>query len=166
MALKIICLVLALLLLSFMTINSIDLFINRKYKKNSISFKESLELVDLPVATFTNNGHEINLLLDTGSNVSQINSGVLHLLDHKMIDKSNTIMGIEGNKIETPYCEMAIKYKDKEFNNEFVIHDLSRAFESIKEETGVQIHGILGSQFFQKYDYIFDFKSLTAYSKK
>ena len=77
------------------------------------------------------------------------------------------VVGIEGNKaVNTGFCEMTITYKGQEFIGDFCIHDLDDAFAIVKEESGVQIHGILGSLFFQKYKYVFDFESLIAYSKK
>ena len=61
---------------------------------------------------------------------------------------------------------MAVTYKSQKFIDRFYISDLDEAFGAIKAETGVQIHGILGSKFFAKYKYILDFDSLIAYSKK
>ena len=60
---------------------------------------------------------------------------------------------------------MTIYYKDQKFEEEFSITDLDGAFDIIKKENGVQIHGILGSKFFEKYKYILDFKELIAYIK-
>lgn len=132
-----------------------------------MSFKEAMDLVELPVVTFLNGDKKLNFLLDTGSNISQINSSILPLLDYKKVEEKNMgITGIEGNKVNTEFCEMTITYKSQKFTDEFCIHDLDDAFAIVKEESGVQIHGILGSLFFQKYKYVFDFQSLTAYSKK
>lgn len=136
-------------------------------KKVPMSFKEAMDLVELPVVTFLNGNKKLNFLLDTGSNISQINSSILPFLEHKKIKEKNMdVTGIEGNKTNTEFCEMTITYKGQIFIGEFCIHNLDDAFAIIKEETGVQIHGILGSLFFQKYKYIFDFESLIAYSKK
>lgn len=139
----------------------------RQRKRVNMSFKEAMDLVELPVVTFYNGDKKLNFLLDTGSNISQINSSVLPLLDHKKVEeKDMDVTGIEGNKVNTEFCEMTITYKGQEFVGEFCIHDLDDAFAIVKEESGVQIHGILGSLFFQKYKYVFDFESLIAYSKK
>ena len=53
----------------------------------------------------------------------------------------------------------------KTFEVQLNINNMSEAFGFIKKESGVQIHGILGSLFFQKYKYILDFDSLKAYIK-
>lgn len=147
-------------------INGIEDYCKHK-KMVNMSFKEAMDLAEMPIVTFMNGSKKLNFLLDTGSNICQINSSLMPELEYKMIEgKNRDIIGIEGNKITAGFCEMIVKYKNQEFIGEFFIHDLSQAFNTIKVETGVQIHGILGSMFFQKYKYILDFESLIAYSKK
>lgn len=165
MVLEIVGMLLAVIILAVI-INGVDDYC-RQRKRINMSFKEAMDLVELPVVTFLNGDKKLNFLLDTGSNISQINSSVLPLLDHKKVEeKDMDVTGIEGNKVNTEFCEMTITYKGQEFVGEFCIHDLDDAFAIVKEESGVQIHGILGSLFFQKYKYVFDFDSLIAYSKK
>lgn len=139
--------------------------INNIIKKNNskISFKEAMDLVELPVITFYNNGKKLNFLLDTGSNVSYISSSVISSLDCGKLDKEMDTIGIEGNKRNVQFCKMSIAYKNQVFEEEFGVTDLDEAFKIVKQESGVQIHGILGSKFFDKYKYILDFKELIAY---
>lgn len=129
----------------------------------AISFRESMDLANLPVVTFRNHDRKLNFLLDTGSNVSYINKSMLDSVDHELIDKNAESFGIEGIKVNNPFCKMKVGYKNLEFNEEFCIADLDCAFSTVKQESGVQIHGILGSKFFEKYKYILDFKELRAY---
>ena len=136
-----------------------------KKNKSKISFKESMDLTELPVITFTNNDIKLNFLLDTGSNNSFINKSILNMLDYKELNGASNIIGFEGNKIENSICEMKIEYKDYIFDTTFNIADLDASFNVIKQEDGVQLHGILGSLFFQKYKYVLDFQSLIAYMK-
>lgn len=137
------------------------------YKKNKskISFKESMDLTELPVITFMSDNTKLNFLLDTGSNDSFINESVVKSLNCKMLNTVSEVIGIEGKKIKNNNCELQIKYKDYEFNTQFNIINLDESFNLIKQESGVQIHGILGSLFFQKYKYVIDFESLIAYTK-
>ena len=137
----------------------------RNRNNSKISFKESMDLTELPVATFNCNRKKLNFLLDTGSNLSYINSSVLPLLDHEIIDGESSVIGFEGNEVSTGSCRIAVTYKRKRFEEEFNIADLDTAFKVIKQESGVQLHGILGSRFFEKYKYIIDFKNLIAYMK-
>lgn len=137
----------------------------RNRNNSKISFKESMDLTELPVATFNCNRKKLNFLLDTGSNLSYINSSVLPLLDHEIIDRESSVVGFEGNEVSTGSCKITVTYKRKKFEEEFSMADLDAAFKVIKQESGVQLHGILGSRFFEKYKYVIDFKNLIAYMK-
>lgn len=165
MILEILSILLAVIILAII-INDIEDYYKQK-KRVNMSFKEAMDLTELPIITFINGNKKLNFLLDTGSNICQINSSLMPELEYKMIEgKTLDIIGIEGNKITSGFCEMTVKYKNQEFVGEFFIHDLSQAFDTIKAENGVQIHGIIGSLFLQKYKYILDFVQLIAYSKK
>lgn len=154
---------LALIVLIAVLINAFE--DNRKKSASCISFRESMDLVELPVVTFHNKNKKLNFLLDTGSNISYINSSILHLLDHKKTGKEMQTIGIEGNTIDTEFCTMVVTYKEQTFEEDFSAADLDAAFSVVKQESGVQIHGILGSKFFEKYKYVLDFKDLIAYIK-
>ena len=160
--LEVISIIILALIVAFI-VNSIDNV--RKRNNSKISFKEAMDLVELPVITFYNNNKKLNFLLDTGSNVSYINKSIIHLLVYEMTDKRMDTIGVEGNKVNNQFCKMSVTYKNQVFDEEFSIADLDGAFDVVKQESGVQIHGILGSKFFEKYKYVIDFKELTAYIK-
>ena len=44
--------------------------------------------------------------------------------------------------------------------------ELEETTKYIKENTGVEIHGLLGTDFLQNYKYVIDFKSLEVYARK
>ena len=155
--------VVILVLVIVFIINTIDDI--RKRNNSKISFKEAMALVELPVVTFYNGDTKLNFLLDTGSNVSYINSSIIPLLVHEKTDKEMNTIGIEGNKVSNQFCKMSVTYKNQVFEEEFSIADLDEAFGVVKQESGVQIHGILGSKFFERYKYVLDFKELIAYIK-
>ena len=160
--LGIVSVVILVLVIVFIT-NTIDDI--RKRNNSKISFKEAMDLVELPVVTFYNGDTKLNFLLDTGSNVSYINSSIIPLLVHEKTDKEMDTIGIEGNKVSNQFCKMSVTYKNQVFEEEFSIADLDEAFGVVKQESGVQIHGILGSKFFERYRYVLDFKELIAYIK-
>lgn len=134
-----------------------------KKKNSEISFREAMDLVELPVITFYNGDRKINFLLDTGSNISYLNKSVVSSLVVESTGEESNIIGIEGNKVNCEICKMIIRRKNQEFEEEFSIADLNKAFRIVREESGVQIHGILGSRFFEKYKYVLDFKDYIAY---
>ena len=162
MILEIIGVVILVLAVAFIA-NTIDDI--RKRNNSKISFKEAMDLVELPVVTFYNGDKKLNFLLDTGSNVCYINSCIIPLLVHEKTDKEMDTIGIEGNKVSNQFCKMSVTYKNRVFEEEFSIADLDGAFSVVKQESGVQIHGILGSKFFERYKYVLDFEKLIAYIK-
>lgn len=132
-------------------------------KSSEISFREAMDLAELPVITFYNGDRKINFLLDTGSNISYLNESIVSSLVTESTGEASNIIGIEGNKVNCKICKMIIRRKNQEFEEEFSIADLDKAFSIVKKESGVQIHGILGSRFFEKYKYVLDFKDYIAY---
>ena len=163
MVLKIVVVLLAVINVAVI-VNGIEDY-RRQKKKKIMSFREAMDLVELPIVTFYNNDKKLNFLLDTGSDLSYINKSILPSLEYKEINESMNIISIGGNSQSLGCCDMTVTYKNKKFIDRFYISDLDEAFGVIKAETGVQIHGILGSKFFSKYKYILDFENLIAYSK-
>ena len=137
----------------------------RAKRRNSISFKEAMDLVEIPVVTFYNGDKKLNFLLDTGSNNSIINESAISDLKYEECNSKVSTIGMEGNKSESNVCIIKLNYKNNTFKDEFSVINMDSAFSTIKQESGVQIHGILGSKFFEKYKYVLDFKELIAYIK-
>ena len=164
MVLKIVVILLVVILLAVI-INGAENYCKQK-KRENISFKEAMDLVELPIITFYNKDKKLNFLLDTGSDLSYINKSILPSLEYIEINESRNIISVGGNSQSLGCCDMTVTYKSQKFIDRFYISDLDEAFGAIKAETGVQIHGILGSKFFVKYKYVLDFKDLIAYIRK
>lgn len=142
-------------------------FINKIFNihPDAMSFQNSIDLAELPVVTFYQGNKKINLLLDTGSNNCVIDKKFLKNIKHEMLKCSTNIFGLEGNSQKSNICTIKMSYKGKEYEYPYVVQDMSAAFSSIKKETGVTIHGMLGSKFFNEFKYVLDFDELIAYSK-
>ena len=156
--------VLALLLcIGILTMEWYHLYRNKQKDKTKISFKEGLDLTELPIVTFYQGEKKLHFLLDTGSNISYINKDVLGNIDAENLNSSSNTFGVEGNGIKTEHYMIEIGYRDQKFKEEFGAVDLSSAFGAIEKESGIKLHGIIGNRFFEKYKYILDFKDLIAY---
>ena len=132
-----------------------------------MSFMEGLDLTGFPVVTLYNNGAKLNFVLDTGSVHSLINKEAVNNLPHEETEYVVTISGIDNKeRQDEPAVQMTLTHRDKVISGMFVVTDLSEVFSSVKRETGVQLHGLLGSDFFRQNKYIIDYKELVAYSKK
>ena len=133
--------------------------------KSKVSFMEAYDLTGFPIVTFKQGKEKVNFLLDTGSSKSVILPSTLNTLNYNNIDVTSTIYGMDGIVTNTTYVSINFKYKKKDYTEEFQVVDMSTAFDSLKQDTGVTIHGIIGGSFFAKYGYVIDYKDFIAYSK-
>lgn len=136
----------------------------RNYNVVHIPFKESMDLINLPVVTFINNNTKLHFLLDTGSDDSFITSSVVDLLDIKSNDSKISNIQTGGGIISSRgRVTLDISYLDSSYENTFIVSDLDSSFKNIADSRGIQVHGIIGSLFFRRYGYKLDFKKLAAY---
>lgn len=133
---------------------------------NTMSFREALALAELPVVTFYQGDKKLNLLLDTGANISIIDKEVASTINTKETPRVSKITGIGGSVKDVAIVDIVLQYKNNTFKDGFQVTDMSSTFSAIKNATGVTVHGIIGNKFMQKYKYILDFDKMIAYSKK
>lgn len=133
--------------------------------RGQVSFREAYDLTGLPIVTFKQGKNKINLLIDTGSTKSVILPSLLDVIKFTDLNEGGTIFGMEGNVINTSYVNIDFKLHKNDYSEKFQVVDMSSAFNAIKQDTGVTIHGILGNSFFENYGYVLDFKDFIAYSK-
>ena len=133
--------------------------------KDEMSFRAAFDLTELPVITLYQGDRKFNFLLDTGSNSSIIDSNVLDKIKYETNDVKSNLFGMEGKNRIVNMCTISLYFKDREYTYDYLINDMKDAFDGIKRETGVTIHGIIGSKFFNKFKYVLDFDKLIAYSK-
>lgn len=136
-----------------------------KEKIEPISFRQGFDLTELPIVTLYQGNVKLNFVLDTGSSISVIDKKVLKDIKYKETDQSIPLVGIEGNLNSRDICQIELEYKGKKYECDCSVIDLTKAFATLKESHGVTLHGLLGSQFFNKYKYVLDFEELIAYSK-
>ena len=142
--------------------------INKILEKSheEISFKAGFDLTSIPVVTLYQGEKKLNFLLDTGSNSCIIDKSILPKIDHEMLNgNSESLIGMEGNQIMVERCMITLYFGNRGYKYSYLVNDMSQAFSSIKHDTGVTLHGIIGSSFFNKFKYVLDFDKLVAYSK-
>ena len=134
--------------------------------KDFMSFRESLDLADLPIVTFKQGENKLNFILDTGANKSVINKEDALTLKAEDLDTASKVIGIDGHVSHAPIKNIKFNYKNKQFEEEFQVLDISKTVKAYRTKKGVTIHGLIGNNFMQKYKYVLDFKEMIAYSKK
>lgn len=139
---------------------------DKKPKFDTISIRESMDLCNIPVATFMNNGNKFNFVLDSGSSESHISKSAISNMVAESSGRGVDVQGFNGNEKMNQGMIVDLTYKDRVFTTElFVSPALDQSFAEVKKNLGVQLHGIIGTDFLKEYGYVLDFYDLVAYSK-
>ena len=125
-----------------------------------------MDLAELPVITFYQGTEKFNFLLDTGSNHSHISVEAAERIKGIPMVGSENVQGVGGAIAVDRAVNATIEYKSKSYEVLLLVGEhLSDTFRTIKETTGVQVHGIIGNSFLSDNRYILDFNEFVAYSK-
>ena len=133
------------------------------------SFKQGFTPANIPMITIHQGDKEFILVLDSGSEYNVINKEVLNNIDYTAFENDGsmptTLSGI-GGKQDVSACTIKFKCNGEEYIENFVVNDFTDSIKMMKTETGIIIHGILGSLFMRKNHIVLDYQNLMAYSKK
>lgn len=126
-----------------------------------ISIKHGIQLVGLPLVLSSGKSESICFLIDTGATHNVLFDFVYeHLKDDvKPIKGSQQIMGIEGDCKEVHLVEAPFDFDGYACTSTFAVMNVSKAVRQMQNETGIQIHGILGMQFLLANNCILDFNN-------
>lgn len=121
-----------------------------------------LEKVGLPLILTSGKLKNICFMIDTGSTHNSLFDFVYnHFKDEfKLLEGTYKTMGIEGHYKETPIIEATFNFEGIDYTSTFSVLDASEAIKQVQEETGIQIHGVLGVQFLMENKWIIDFNKL------
>lgn len=157
-----------ILLLVCILANIVNL-VEAKHRKtiSSCCFEDNIIDVKLPIIPVKVGNKRMNFLVDSGSEQNHINKNDLKNVKHTMLDKCIEVYGMEGNRTVVPYCALNLAYtKDCKFNDvEFLVTDLSGAFDNMKKDHNIKVHGIIGSQFLRDMGFVIDYAESTIYLK-
>ncbi len=118
-----------------------------------------LQKTGLPLIITSGKLKNLCFLIDTGSTHNILFSYVYeHFSDEfKILNNTQNIMGIEGEYKEPPIIEGTFNFEGKDYTSTFSVFNATNAVVHIEEETGVQIHGILGIQFLIENKWVINF---------
>lgn len=121
-----------------------------------------LQKAGLPLIITSGKLKNLCFLIDTGATNNILFTYVYeHFKDEfRVLEDKQKIMGIEGEYKEAPIIEATFNFEGIDYTSTFSVFNGSDAIRQVQEETGVQIHGILSTDFLVKNKWILDFDKL------
>lgn len=108
-----------------------------------------LNKTGLPLIITSGKLKNLCFLIDTGATHNFLFTYVYEHFknEFKHLDGKQSLMGIEGHYKETSIIEATFNFEGNDYTSTFSVLDANDAIGQIQEETGIQIHGVLGIQF-------------------
>lgn len=125
-----------------------------------ISLRQSLIHLGLPLIPIKAQAQYLCFLLDTGSNINVLDKKVAEFFQLSGRTAQQQQFGIDGTLQTTDVVEMTFSLEEREYKADFSVMDLSSAFGKVEEESGIQIHGLLGCSFMEQQKWVLDFEKL------
>ena len=127
--------------------------------EHNLSF--SISKVQLPLIIVKVKEKYICFILDTGSTCSLIDSTVVEYFKDIVEPVGDYyINGIEGSKHEVDMITLPFIFEGQMYKPKFCVKPLLDAFKSIEDESGIQVHALLGTDFLLENKWIIDFEKL------
>lgn len=139
-------------------------------KKITYPINYGLSKTGLPLIAVEMEGNNLCLLVDTGATLNLLDKRVYDHFNKDQLNESitdNTIsnFGIDGVETKAHRVEQNFQFENCLFKTSFTIFDTSIAFDKVEQESGIQIHGILGNEFLLENKWILDFQKLAIYNQ-
>ena len=106
----------------------------------------------------------LSFILDTGSTCSLIDSTVVEYFKDIVEPVGDyCISGIEGTKHKVEMITLPFTFEGQVYKPKFCVKPLLDTFIGIEDESGIQIHGLLGTDFLLENQWVIDFKELNIH---
>ena len=167
---------LAFLLLALWPVYLITLRISRDLNRNNentkewefFSFEDYFERTKTPMIIVHLYGKKCRFLLDSGAHQNCLDIQFLYTIKDKLKGKTIT----EGDKIQVGNGAIMDSYgmqvrfniRNMEFNEDFLVSDL-KGLREFSNREGLNVTGILGSEFFDKHKWKIDFDKYIVWHK-
>lgn len=129
-----------------------------------INLRIGLTKFSLPLIIVKAQAKNLCFLLDTGSNINVLDRRVAEFFQLSGGTAKQRQFGIDGELQTTDVVKLAFSLEEQEYKANFSVMDLSSAFGKVEEESGIQIHGLLGCSFMEQQKWILDFEKLCLYT--
>lgn len=121
-----------------------------------------LQKTGLPLIVTSGKLKNLCFLVDTGATHNILFTYVYEYFkdEFRVLEEKQNIMGIEGEYKETPVIEATFNFEGTDYTSTFSVLDATEAIAQVQKETGIQIHGVLGTQFLLENGWKIDFNKL------
>ena len=133
----------------------------KEYRK--VSLQQSLIHLGLPLILIKAQAKNLCFLLDTGSNINVLDRRVAEFFQLSSGTVQRQQFGIDGTLQTTDVVKLTFSLEEREYKADFSVMDLSSAFGKVEEESGIQIHGLLGCSFMEQQKWGLDFEKLCLF---
>lgn len=115
----------------------------------------------LPIILVDIKGKNLCFILDTGSTCSLIDSTVVEYFKDIVEPVGDYyISGIEGTKHKVDMVALPFTFEGQVYKPKFCVRPLLDTFKGIEDESGIQVHGLLGTDFLLENKWVINFNKL------
>lgn len=141
-------------------------FLIPKEKKKKYDFL-NYNIVDIPYVSLDIQGHNLNMIVDTGCGSSILHKSSVEEFGIKYTEtnKRTTLSALTHETIDTPNIFVDYNLLDERVRDEFILYD-AKEFGNFNTLYGIQLHGLLGNDFFNAHKCSVDFENHTLNVKK
>ena len=129
----------------------------------NIPLSYGLNKTKLPIIPVEIKGKHLCLIIDTGSTCSLIDSNVVeYFKDIATPVGDYNISGIDGTKHKVDVITLPFSFEGQSYSPKFCVKPLLEDFKDIETESGIQVVGLLGTDFLMENKWIIDFDKLVV----
>ena len=133
------------------------------YFNNTMSYPLSFGIMNigLPVIPVKVKDKYLSFILDTGSTCSLIDSNVVEYFKDIVEPVGDYyISGIEGTKHKVDIITLPFTFEGQTYKPKFCVKPLLDAFKGIEDDSGIQVQGLLGTDFLLENKWSLNFDKL------
>jgi hypothetical protein len=139
-------------------------YLNRPKPDYVFSFEDTMGIHKVPVVSFEHDGQIVNFIIDSGASHSILNISSIDTFDGELLENAGgKVYGIDGNSVNTRLAKVEITKNGHAFQDVFQILAVP-GIDKMNAQNGVEVHGILGSTFLKRYQFVINYKYLKAYT--
>ena len=125
------------------------------------SLSYGLDKTKLPIIPVEVEGKYLCFIIDTGSTCSLIDNNVVEYFENIITPVGEyNVSGIDGTKHKVDVVTLPFSFEGQSYRPNFCVKPLLEAFKDIETESGIQVYGLLGTDFLMENRWIIDLDKL------